>query len=887
MNGSAGRHRAVTAALAATVLVALAGLVLTGLEWGSVVTSDQASMVSAEAGGIAYAALGTLIVHRAGNLVGWFMLAEGAANAVMTTGSAYAIFGAKAHPGTLPAATGIGTLAEAVFVLVSVGLAAIFLVFPTGRLPSPRWRPAVLTGVVLTGVSLASFVVSTRTVALPAPGGISLVYPNPLAVRALQPVTWLGTLDGLAVLLLLLLGSAVVSLALRYRRGSQRLRQQMKWLGLAFAGVLACQAVGGLSIAAGQENKPLQQVPYAITPFLVFLGIPVAMAIAILRRRLFDIDVIISRALLVTLLSAGITAVYAVIVLGFGALAGSGSDPLLTVAAAVVIALVFQPLRQRASRLANRLVYGERATPYQVLSDFAADMAGQLDLGGALDRMVSLLAGAAGASRVEAWIRVGAELRPSAVPYQVLSDFAADMAAQLDLGDALDRMVSLLAGASGASRVEAWIRVGGELRPSAVWPPGSAPSAVRELEAGELPPFGDAGPGTRAVAVRHGEELLGAISLAKPPNEPLTSAEDSLLQHVASQAALVMRNARLTAELRATIDELRASRRRLVEAQDAERRKIERNLHDGAQQQLIALAIQLGLLAELADDPDLVRQAIPSLKAQLSTALDDLRALARGIYPPLLAEQGLVMALRAQAARSPVPVTLEADQVGRYPQDAESTVYFCTLEAQAARAALDDLRNLARGIYPPLLAEQGLVAALQAQVGKAPLPVRIEADGIGRYPPDTESTVYFCTLEALQNVAKHAQASRAAVRLSGSDGALEVSVSDDGAGFPAGTSHGSGLQGMSDRVAAHGGTLTVGSRPGQGTPSPPCTSARWRRCRTWPSTRRRRGPRSACPARTAPWRSRSATTGRASPPGPATAPACRACRTGWPRTAAP
>ena len=361
----------------------------------------------------------------------------------------------------------------------------------------------------------------------------------------------------------------------------------------------------------------------------------------------------------------------------------------------VVIALVFQPLRLRATRLANRLVYGERATPYQVLSDFAADMAGQLDLGGALDRMVSLMGGASGASRVEAWIRVGAELRPGAV-----------------------------------------------------WPGGSVPSAALRLNGTAELPVPD--PLARIVPVRHGDDLLGAISLSKPASEPLTSAEDSLLQHLASQASLVMRNAQLTAELRATIDELRASRRRLVEAQDAERRKIERNLHDGAQQQLIALAIQLGLLAESADDPEFIRQAVPDLKAQLSAALDDLRALARGIYPPLLAEQGLVMALRVQAARSPVPVLLEADEIGRYPQD-------------------------------------------------------------------TESTVYFCALEALQNVAKHAQASRAAVRLSGSDGTVEFSVSDDGAGFPAGTSHGSGLQGMSDRVAAHGGTLTVRSRPGQGT----------------------------------------------------------------------
>ena len=695
--GSLPSARAVIVALAVTVLVALAGLVLTGLEWGSLATSDAISGVGAVAGLIAYAALGALIVRRAGNFVGWFMLAEGAATAVMITGSAYAVFGVKAHPGTLPAAAAVGALAEAVFVVAAIDLAALFLVFPTGRLPSPRWHPAALAGLGLTGLTLAAFVVSTRRVALPAPGGISLVYPNPLAVRSLQPVTWLGTLNGLALVFPLLLGAALVSLALRYRRGGQRLRQQMKWLGLAIAGVLVTIVVGSLAIAVGQENKPLQTVPYAITPFLVYFGIPAAMAIAILRRRLFDIDVIISRALLVTLLSAGVTAVYAAIVLGIGTLVGSGSDPLLTVAAAVAIALVFQPLRQRASLLANRLVYGERATPYQVLSDFAADMAGQLDLGSALDRMVSLLGGAAGATRVEAWIRVGAELRPSR---------------------------------GLAPRF-------GPVRSGSADPPMVPP--LPDLTPGP----GGPGPARRGPARRDLPEQAA--------QEALTSTEDSLLQHLASQASLVMRNAQLTAELRATIGQLLASRRRLVEAQDAERRRIERNLHDGAQQQLIALAIQLGLLAESADDPDLIRQAIPDLKAQLSTALDDLRALARGIYPPLLAEQGLVMALRAQAARSPLPVVLEADQVGRYPQD-------------------------------------------------------------------TESTVYFCTLEALQNVAKHARAygrDGPPVRLGRRPGVLGQRRRRRLPGRR--TSHGSGLQGMSDRLAAHGGTLTVRSQPGQGT----------------------------------------------------------------------
>jgi signal transduction histidine kinase len=406
--------------------------------------------------------------------------------------------------------------------------------------------------------------------------------------------------------------------------------------------------------------------------------------------------VIISRAVVYGLLSAAFTVVYAGIVLGIGAVAGHRVGPLLTVAAAVCIAVLFQPLRHRFQQFANRLVYGERATPYQVLADFAEDMAGQLDF-----------------------------------------------------TEAVDRMVSVLAGAAGADRAEAWIRVGGQLRPAAVWPRGSLPPPAVPLgPGGALPPFESA---SRAVAVRHSGELLGALSLRKPPNEPLTGAEDKLLQHLASQAGLVLRNAQLTADLRATIDELRASRRRLVETQDAERRKIERNLHDGAQQQLIALKIQLSLLEDSAEDPTAIRQITPILKDGLA-------------------------------------------------------------------AALDDLRDLARGIYPPLLAEQGLVAALQAKIRKAPLPVLIEADGIGRYPPDTEITVYFCTLEALQNITKYAGATEAAIRLACPDSSLQVTVTDDGAGFDATKARrGSGLQGMADRLAALGGTLDIHSQPGHGT----------------------------------------------------------------------
>ena len=682
---------------AATLLTSLIAVALTLIAWEDLKVSDGISNLNNAVAAVAYATLGVLIIRRAANLVGWTMLADGAGIAFFVLASAYAVTGVAAHPGTLPAAKLAGTLSECSFSLVAFLIAFMFLLFPTGKLPSSRWRPVAAAGFLLAGLTLIGLVVTPRLLHLPVPGGISLGYPNPLGVRNLAPVLRavpIGTLTGLGAVSVAFMAAALVSLAVRYRAGGRLMRQQIKWLALAalvFAGLLFIALLG---IAAGQVW--LTGAAYTVSAVVSLFGIPAAMTIAILRHRLYDIDVIISRAVVYGLLSAAFTGVYAGIVLGIGTFVGHRGGPVLTIAAAVTIALLFQPLRRRAQLFANRLVYGRRATPYQALSDFAGDMAGQLDL-----------------------------------------------------TEAVAKMVSVLAGATGADRAEAWTRVGTELRPAAVWPHGASPSAAIVLgPGGGLPPFEGA---SRAAAVTHGGELLGALSLQKPRNEPLTGTEDELLRHLASQAGLVLRNAALTAELQATIDELRASRRRLVEAQDAERRKIERNLHDGAQQQLIALTIQLGLLEESADDPAAVRQLAPAVKDGL-------------------------------------------------------------------RAALDDLRDLARGIYPPLLADQGLVPALQAQARRASLPVEIEADGIGRYPQDTEAAVYFCALEALQNIAKYAGASQATVGLSCSASSLRLTVTDDGAGFDtASTRHGTGLQGMADRLAALGGALHIRSQPGHGT----------------------------------------------------------------------
>jgi signal transduction histidine kinase len=230
-----------------------------------------------------------------------------------------------------------------------------------------------------------------------------------------------------------------------------------------------------------------------------------------------------------------------------------------------------------------------------------------------------------------------------------------------------------------------------------------------------------------------------------PANDPMNPSKEKLASDLAAQAGLILRNARL-------LEELRASRRRIVEAQDERAKKLERDIHDGAQQQLVALSVKLRLAGSMVErDPDKLRE----LLAQLQTESSD---------------------------------------------------------------ALEDLRDLARGIYPPLLADQGLRTALESQARKSPVPVEVQGDGVARYPQEVESAVYFCTLEALNNVAKYAEATRVGVRLSQEDGHLSFEVTDDGRGFePAEQSFGTGIQGMVDRMDAIGGLLKVTSVPGQGT----------------------------------------------------------------------
>jgi signal transduction histidine kinase len=673
--------KARTASILALSALAVAGLLgavnawLAALNAGTPLPDELAELAPRNAvlllpAGVAFLVVGALIVaRRPTNRIGLVLLGIGLGGAVSGVAGQYAVHTLLADPGSLPAGAWAAWLWSATVVLVVPIFVFLPLWFPDGKPPSRRWRPVGWLGwIVLALLVLGSFAAGPiRGFGVENPAGIKgFRLFNDLA-WVLMPVATIG---------------AVVAVIVRFRRSTGDERHQMKWFTFA-AAVLVPYFWLGEVILGGDRLAVLRQ----LVTGLVVAGLPVATGIAVLRYRLYDIDVVIRKTVVVGLMALFISAVYVGLVVGVGTLVGSGGNALLSAVAAAIVALAFQPVRVRARRLADRLVYGRRATPYEVLSAFAERMG---------------------------------------------ETYASE--------DVLPRMARMLAEGMGASRAEVWLRSGSELRRASSFPEGSPSTTVRVRD-GELPPFDGA---SVAVPVRHQGELLGALVVTKPPSDPTTPAEEALVADVASQAGLVLRNAAL-------IEDLRRSRQRIVAAQDEERRRLERNLHDGAQQQLVALAVKLRL----------VESQIPT-------------------HP-----------------ETAVRMTRE---VGSDVGD-----------------ALDTLRDLARGIYPPLLADQGLAVALEAQARKTTVPVTVDADGVGRYPQDVEAAVYFSCLEALQNVAKYAEASNATIRLSSRDG-LAFEIRDDGRGFDATvTSLGSGLQGIADRVAATGGTLDVRSSPGRGT----------------------------------------------------------------------
>lgn len=516
--------------------------------------------------------------------------------------------------------------------------------------------------------------------------------------------TALVTVFGLGVPLI-----GLAAQAYRYRHPATATHRQLSRL-LVLALTVAV-LIGVVAVARGVQNanqpvfegRGIQTVP--LTLYRVFqlalTIVPLALFAGIFRYRLFSVDTLVTRTLVYGALAGFVSAVYIGVVVGVGGLLGKGTNgnvP-LSVAATFIIAVAFEPAKGRMERLANRVVYGHRATPYEVLSEF--------------------------------------------------SERVADSVASEEL---LSRMARVLGEGTGAVRADVWLAVDGELRPTATWPEsGHAELTPLRIEGPEIPWIHNV---ANAVAVRHQGELYGALSVTKSNNEALTPTEDKLMADLGRQAGLVLRNMRLTAELRARLEELRASRQRIVAAGDEERRRLERNLHDGAQQELVALKVKLSMAEDMADELEGDTEPLLDLLAQLK------------------------------------------DQTGD---------------------AVESLRDLARGIYPPLLAAEGLRVALNAQARKSTLDIEIDAE-VQRYSQDIEAAIYFCCLEAFQNAAKYAGHCAVTATLREVDGGLRLDVVDTGCGFESGNVEaGMGTRNMADRLESLDGWLKVSSEPGVGT----------------------------------------------------------------------
>jgi signal transduction histidine kinase len=508
----------------------------------------------------------------------------------------------------------------------------------------------------------------------------------------------------------------------RYLTSTGLVRQQLQWLGcgVTLAGEVAV-ATGALHLFIGWP---------AHAGAIAALGtslIAAAVAASSSPRLAGRVD----RALVHTVSALGLTvvviAVYVVIVLGLGRSPRDSERQLLglSMIAAGVVAVAYVPARRWLTDLGNRLVYGEQNAPDDALRTFGMRLTRATPMDELLLQLAESLHKTMALGAAEVWTASGDVLeRVSSVPDRGH--------AVLGIGQR-ELPIVTRAGVSGT----AWI---------AIWLP-----ALLD---------GRSDASLRVAPITHSGKLLGVIVVERPAHADLFDEEDDrVLTELARQLGLALHNVQLDSALQASLDEvrrqadeLRASRARVVASADAERRKIERNLHDGAQQHLVALAVNLRLARDIVtDDP-----------------------------------AGAVEMLDAMAG------------------DVKETV--------------QELRDLAHGIYPPLLRDSGVVDALRAAVRRSPLEVELTAEGATRYPAEIEAAVYFCCLEALQNAAKHAPDARVEVRLWEEMGALLFSVTDDGPGFDAAMAgRGHGFTNMSDRLGAIGGTVRWDSAPGAGT----------------------------------------------------------------------
>jgi class 3 adenylate cyclase len=432
--------------------------------------------------------LGAVIAaNRPENPYGWLWSAIGLSLGVLFLAVGYGAYALVVEPGVLPGGLAAAWVSNVATGLVLALLPFVFLLFPDGRLPpAGRWRPVAWATGVVGAALVVIWAVNPEIYDFPfvdnpvrfagAPGELV----KWLFVSEVAMVVWLAFIVTLAL--------SAVSMAVRFRRARGQERQQLKWLalvGVALPGVFVVDV-----FVSAWEGRLLD----AVVGALLFSAMYAAIGIAVLRHRLYDIDLLLTRTLVYGLLTAVFTVVYLAIVVGIGTLVGSGGRPnlFLSVAATGVVAVAFQPARDRSRRLANRLVYGKRATPYEVLSGFSRAMAG----------------------------------------------------ASTD--DSLLRMARLVVEATGAARATVWLRLGDTLQPQARWPQaGLLPGPVALDGRGVAEALAGLEAGGRAFPVSYEDELLGALTVTISPAEPLTPAGEKLIADLAARTGLGLRFERL------------------------------------------------------------------------------------------------------------------------------------------------------------------------------------------------------------------------------------------------------------------------------------------------------------------------------------------------------
>ena len=407
-----------------------------------------------------------LASRRPANKIGWIFLGTGLLLGLGFFSQGYGWYGLMA-PTPLPAARAAEWFVNWIWIIPAGAFSFVLLLFPSGMLPSRRWRPAAWF--VAAVLALQTFGMVTRA---------SRVWRDPFVP---QSQGWYpGLHSALAVLWPAATVVAGAALITRFVRSSGEERLQLKWFAAAAA--LVVVTIIPLALAPQISSRPAAAValvpPLKVLFCLALLCLYVAIAVAILKYRLYEIDIVISKAVQYGTLAVFISAVYAGLVAGIGTLAGDRRSPLLSAIAAVVVAFAFHPVQQRAARFANRLVYGRRASPYQVLSEFARRIGG---------------------------------------------GYARDVLAQ---------MATIVAAGTGAARVVVWLRVGAELRAEAASDGSTAESVP--VEGHQMPTLPDA---DFHAPVLYQGELLGAISIRMPRDEPLNPAAEQLVVDVASRPA--------------------------------------------------------------------------------------------------------------------------------------------------------------------------------------------------------------------------------------------------------------------------------------------------------------------------------------------------------------